>query len=75
MLNRRREGKAYLFSPRVAEQQVRQRVLGDLVDRLFDGSTAAVMLSLLDRNDVNPDELGQLRLLVERKTLEQRVGV
>jgi BlaI family transcriptional regulator, penicillinase repressor len=67
LLARRREGKAYLFSPRVAEQQVRQRMLGDVVDRLFDGSAAAVMLSLLDRNDLDPAELAELRKFIDRR--------
>ncbi len=70
LLRRRRDGKAYLFSPRVEQQAVRQRMLGDVVDRLFDGSAAAVMLSLFDRADLNPDELGKLRQFVDRKTRE-----
>jgi len=71
LLRRRRDGKAYLFSPRVQQQAVRQRMLGDVVDRLFDGSAAAVMLSLFDRGDLNPDELSQLRQFVDRKTREK----
>ncbi len=71
LLVRRRQGKAYLFSPRVEQQQVRQRVLGSVVDRLFDGSAAAVMLSLLDRADLDPAELRQLRQLVDRKSHEK----
>ena len=71
LLRRRRDGKAYLFSPRVEQQAVRQRMLGDVVDRLFDGSAAAVMLSLFDRADLNPDELSQLRQFVDRKSREK----
>src|SRR5580692_3285781 len=55
LLKRRREGKAYLFSPRIERQAVRQQMLSDVVDRLFDGSAAAVMLSLFDRADLKPD--------------------
>ena len=71
LLRRRRDGKAYLFSPRVEQQAVRQRMLGDVVDRLFDGSAAAVMLSLFDRADLKPDELSQLRQFVDRKSREK----
>ena len=71
LLRRRRDGKAYLFSPRVEQQTIRQRMLGDVVDRLFDGSAAALMLSLFDRADLDPDELKQLRQFVDRKTREQ----
>jgi BlaI family transcriptional regulator, penicillinase repressor len=72
LLRRRRDGKAFLFSPRVEQQTVRQRMLGDVVDRLFDGSAAAVMLSLLDRADLKPDDLKQLRQFVDRQTREKR---
>jgi BlaI family transcriptional regulator, penicillinase repressor len=71
LLSRRRDGKAYLFSPRVEQQAVRQRMLGDVVDRLFDGSAAAVMLSLFDRDDLDPAELSQLRQFINRKTREK----
>jgi BlaI family transcriptional regulator, penicillinase repressor len=71
MLARRRDGKAYLFSPRVEQQQVRERVLGDVVERLFDGSAAAVMLSLFDRTDLDLAELGQLRQFIDRKSSEK----
>ena len=37
-----------LPSPRISDQQVSRGMLGDLVDRVFDGSAEAVMLSLFD---------------------------
>ena len=70
LLRRRREGNAYRFSPRVERQAVRQCMLGDVVDRLFDGSAAALMLSLFDRADLKPDDLARLRQFVDRKSRE-----
>jgi BlaI family transcriptional regulator, penicillinase repressor len=68
LVSRHRDGKAYLFAPRVEQQAVRQRMLGDVVDRLFDGSTTAVMLSLFDHTDLNPDELGRMRQFLDRQS-------
>ena len=42
------EGKAFRFEPRVSDQQVSRGMLGDIVERVFDGSAEAVMLSLFD---------------------------
>jgi predicted transcriptional regulator len=66
-LARKKQGNTYLFSPRITEEQVAGRVLDDVVDRVFDGSTAAVMLSLFDARQINKNELEELRSLIDRK--------
>jgi len=66
-LTRKKQGNTYLFSPRITEEQVAGRVLDDVVDRVFDGSTAAVMLSLFDARQINRDELQELRSLIDRR--------
>ena len=65
------EGKAYRFEPLMDQNHVSKNMLGDLVDRLFDGSAEAVMLSLFDSKDVDPDEIKRLRKLLNRKLREQ----
>lgn len=69
-LTRKKQGNTYLFSPRITEEQVAGRVLDDVVDRVFDGSTAAVMLSLFDVRKIDKDELQELRTLIDRKLKE-----
>jgi BlaI family transcriptional regulator, penicillinase repressor len=69
-LSREKQGNTYLFSPRISEEQVNSLVLDDVVDRVFDGSTAAVMLSLFDARDIDKDELQELRSLIDRKLKE-----
>ena len=46
-------------------------MLTDVIDRLFDGSATAVMLSLFDRADLNPDDLGKLRQFIDRKSRQK----
>ena len=71
-LRRRKQGKAFLFSPKVEKQNVSGGIVGDLVTRLFDGSTSAMLLNLLETADLDPDELAELRKLITRKTKEQQ---
>jgi predicted transcriptional regulator len=66
-LRRSMQGKACLFAPRVDRQQTAQRMLTDVVDRVFDGSAKAVMLSLFDRADLDDAELKELRRLINQK--------
>ena len=71
-LIRKRQANAFLFSPKVTRQEVSQRMLGDVVERVFDGSATAVMLSLFDCSDIDEDEVKELRRLFNRKLKEQQ---
>lgn len=66
------EGKAYRFEPRVAQPEVSQTMLGDLVNRVFDGSAEAVMLSLFDVSDLDEDALKRLRRAFNQKLREKK---
>lgn len=70
-LKRTMAGKACLFEPRITRQQVSTRMLGDLVQRVFDGSAAAVMLSLFQSADLKADELKELREIINREAREK----
>ena len=71
-LRRRKQGKAFLFSPRVDKRNVSGGIVGDLVARLFDGSPSAMMLNLLETADLDSAELSELRKLINRKAKEQQ---
>lgn len=67
------QGKAFRFTPRIARDDVSRGMLGDLVERVFDGSAEAVMLSLFDVKDLDEDELAGLRKLLNKKMREARL--
>jgi BlaI family transcriptional regulator, penicillinase repressor len=70
-VRRNKEGKAFLFAPRVAKDRVTGNIMRDLVSRVFDGSAKALVLNLLDTSDLDADELDELRKLISRKAKEQ----
>ncbi len=69
-LKRAKRGRAFEYLPLVDEQGVHRRMLGDLVQRVFDGSAQAVFLELLATSDVDSDELDAIRRLINRKARE-----
>lgn len=71
-LRRRKEGKAFLFSPKVERDRVTGRMMGDLLTRVFDGSPSAMVLNLIESADLDADELTKLRTLINRKAREER---
>ena len=71
LVDRMKQGRAFAYQPLVAEDEVSRDMVTDLVDRLFDGSAAALMLRVLETTDVNTAELDEIRDLIQRKAQHQ----
>jgi BlaI family transcriptional regulator, penicillinase repressor len=69
-LRRSMQGNACLFEPRIGREEVSHRMLGDVVDRVFDGSAKAVVLGLFDCTDLGTADLKELRHLINQKVKE-----
>ena len=61
------DGRTYVYRPSISQQAVRQGVLGDLVERLFDGSTSLLLTSLVEQNRISENELCEIRKLIEER--------
>ena len=78
---RRLEAKGYITSQRVGRNKVyssairRGQVLGeaidDFLDRMFDGQLLPMFRHLVDSRSVSPEEIDDLRLLVDKLRQEQ----
>ncbi|MCG8651484.1 MAG: BlaI/MecI/CopY family transcriptional regulator [Pirellulales bacterium] len=71
-LSSKKDGKSYLFWPKVSEEQIGQGVLGDVLQRVFDGSAQNVVLNLLEVAELDVEQLAELRRLIEKKRREQK---
>ena len=65
------EGKAFRFEPLITDQQVTRGMLGEFVERVFDGSAEAVMLSLFDASELDEDAIKRLRKAFNQKLKEK----
>src|SRR5260370_2774495 len=70
-LRRTKRGRAFEYDPLVEGRGVNRRMLNDMVNRVFDGSAAAVLLELLETSDVSQNELAEIRRLINRKARER----
>ena len=61
------DGRTYVYRPLISQQAVRQGVLGDLVERLFEGSTSLLLTSLVEQNRISENELREIRKLIEER--------
>jgi predicted transcriptional regulator len=71
-LRRKRQGKAFLFTPKIEKDCVAGNMMRDLISRAFDGSAKALVLNLLNTTDLDADELAEMRKLISRKAKEQQ---
>ncbi len=65
-LDHEQRGRAFVYRPLVERDAARRKGVSHLVGRLFDGSPAALVLNVLENEDLTPDELARLRKLIER---------
>ena len=66
-LKRRRKRNYYMYKPLIMEKATTSGMLGDIVNRVFDGSAMAAMVNLLETGDIDEAELAKLRRLITRK--------
>jgi predicted transcriptional regulator len=57
----RQEGRAYIYSPCVAEYEASRTEIRHMMQRFFGNSRERLLLSLLGDDDVSPEELKRLK--------------
>ena len=63
----RTKGTQFIYRPAIAEAEVRQGMVSELVRRLFSGDSAALVNHLVESGEVNPDDLEGLREMVSNR--------
>ena len=66
-----KQGRAFIYQPVVNRAQARKRVLDDLLGRFFNNSPALLVQNLLDREDVDADELARLKRRIAQSQEER----
>ncbi|HNU99455.1 MAG: BlaI/MecI/CopY family transcriptional regulator [Verrucomicrobia bacterium] len=68
LVRHRVEGRTFIYSAAVAEEQVSGGMAEHVLDRLFGGSVEALVSHLLTRREVSRDELARLRKLIAERS-------
>jgi predicted transcriptional regulator len=74
VVNHRQEGRQYVYRPTVAEEDVNRSMVGDLIDRLFAGDAAALVTHLIAEQEIDPDELTEIRRMIDAHERSMREG-
>jgi predicted transcriptional regulator len=65
LLERSERFRSHVYEPRVAKEKTQQRLTRNLVQRAFDGSAKDLVLGALSSQKVSPDELAEIRELLD----------
>ena len=71
MLEHRQEGRAFLYSPRVAEHDAQQTEVQHLMSRFFGNSREKLMLAVLGNGEVDAAELRWLKKLIAEAAMSK----
>jgi predicted transcriptional regulator len=63
-VSHRKDGRAFIFEPKVGRADASRSALNTLVNRFFDGSPRLLMLNLLEDEQLPPETLQQLKSMI-----------
>ena len=67
LVTRDETDRSHVYHPRVAEQVTQLQLVTDLIERAFKGSAASLVMQALDASRATPDELAEIRRLIDRR--------
>jgi predicted transcriptional regulator len=67
LVRRNESARTHVYEAASAEEQTQRQLVRDLVDRVFDGSAAKLVMQALAGTKTSPKELAEIRKLLERQ--------
>jgi predicted transcriptional regulator len=66
-VQRRLKERAYHYKPVLSRQKAVRSTLRDVIDRFFGGSPESLVMSLVETRDLTPENLAEVKRLVDQK--------
>ena len=64
LLDRDDRDRTHVYKPRIAEEETQRQLLGDLLDRAFNGSAKKLVMQALSSRKASRTELAEIRQLL-----------
>ena len=65
LVDRDESERAHVYTARLAEEQTLGRLVGDLLDRAFGGSSSRLVMRALEERPASAEELAEIRRLLD----------
>lgn len=66
------KGRSHIYSPTVKESQVSAHMLDSFIQRVFQGSTAKLVMRALGRSKASPEEIEQIKKFLDEMDKNQK---
>lgn len=66
ILKTRKEGRGHVYIPQIKKPEYEAKTIKHVVDRVFDGTPMALVRQLLDSDQLNENDLKELKLLINQ---------
>lgn len=70
LLQRDDTQRPQVYSPAVPEEQTQRQIVGDLIRKVFGGSTRKLVMHAVQSDEISQDEINEIRKLLDK--LEER---
>lgn len=67
ILGTRKEGRGHIYIPLLNKPDYEAKTVKHVIDRVFEGAPITLIKTLLDNVDLNDEELGDIKKIIERK--------
>ena len=68
LVRRNESSRTHIYEAAFTQDQTERQLVADLLDRVFDGSAAKLVLQALAANKTTPEELDEIKKLIATKT-------
>jgi predicted transcriptional regulator len=68
LVTRDESARTHIYEAAYTQDQTERQLVTDLLDRVFDGSAAKLVLQALASNQASPEELDEIKKLIATKT-------
>ena len=72
LVTRDESERSHVYRAAVPEKSVKRRLVSDLLDRVFDGSAANLVLQALSTKRASPEDIRRIRKLLNAQTPEDK---
>jgi BlaI family penicillinase repressor len=66
-LKKRSEGRAFVYTATIAEDRMIRRIVGDFIDRVFNGSTEPLLAHLVKEKRLSEKDLEKIGRMIREK--------
>ncbi|HEY0406289.1 MAG TPA: BlaI/MecI/CopY family transcriptional regulator [Pyrinomonadaceae bacterium] len=66
LVQRDEEQRAHVYEARLPQEQTQQQLVGDLLERAFDGSAKKLVMQALSSKKASSEDLSEIRELLDR---------